>query len=234
MISKSNVFKVIVIDFFSYPFNFVNLSVIFICHVFFKAILRNDFNKVYILFKSYLIVMCVEYIKNKYYITKLSEKHDLNGFSCGLDDMDDFLKNDALNQQIDNLNVTYLAMYDEEIIGFFSLLSDSIRLEDIGNEYDLPYSTCPAIKIGRFAINEKYNSLGLGTVLLDNTCYQIKRISEILGVRFITVDAYCNVRGFYYKNEFNHLKIHNERKLRRTAQRNPYLTIPLYKDLKRL
>ena len=117
---------------------------------------------------------------------------------------------------------------------FFSLLSDIIKLKDIEHNYDLPYSTCPAIKIGRLAVNEKYNSSGVGTVLLYNTCYQIKRISKIHGVRFITVDAYCNVRGFYYKNEFNHLKIHNEKKLMRIAQRDPYATIPLYKDLKRI
>lgn len=178
--------------------------------------------------------MCIEEIKNNYYIEKLNSKHNLNMFSCGLSDMDDFLKNDALNQQIDNLNVTYLAMYKNEIVGFFSLLADKIELNDIENEFDLPYSTCPAIKIGRFAVNKKYNSLGLGTVLLDNLCYQIKRISEIHGVRFITVDAYCNVRGFYYKNEFNHLKIHNKNKLMRTSERNPNLTIPLYKDLKRI
>lgn len=148
--------------------------------------------------------------------------------------MDDFLKNDALSQQEEKLNVTYLVMCEKELIGFFSLLSDIIKLEYIEQGYNLPYSTCPAIKIGRFAINEKYNSLGLGTVLLDNICYQIKRISELHGFRFITVDAYCNFRGFYYKNEFNHLKIHNEKKLRRTATRNPNLTIPLYKDLKRI
>ncbi len=63
--------------------------------------------------------MYIEDIKNNYYIVKLNEKQDLSDFSCGLDDMDDFLKNDALDQQEDNLNVTYLAKYREEIIGFF-------------------------------------------------------------------------------------------------------------------
>ncbi len=90
--------------------------------------------------------MQIEEIKNNYSIVKLTENHDLEGFSCGLDDMDDFLKNDALIQQTENLNVTYLSMYGGEIIGFFSLLSDIIKLKDIKNEYDLPYSTCPAIK----------------------------------------------------------------------------------------
>lgn len=178
--------------------------------------------------------MHIKNIKNNYYIVKLDETQDLNSFSCGLDDIDDFLKNDAFDQQSKNLNVTYLAKYQDDIVGFFSLLSDIIKLKDIECEYDFPYGTCPAIKIGRFAVNEKYNSLGLGTVLLDNVCYQIKRISDIVGVRFITVDAYCNVRDFYYKNEFNHLKVQKENKLRRASKRNPNLTIPLYKDLKRI
>lgn len=63
--------------------------------------------------------MCIENIKNNYYIVKLNENHDLNNFSCGLEDMDDFLKSDALEQQNENLNVTYLAMYNHEIVGFF-------------------------------------------------------------------------------------------------------------------
>lgn len=178
--------------------------------------------------------MTIERIKNEYIIDKLNEKSDLDTFSCGLEDMDEFLKNDALNQQNENLSVTYLVRHDDEIVGFFSLLSDKIELKDIEDEYDLPYSICPAMKIGRFAVNEKYRSSGLGTVLLDNICYQIKKISKIHGIRFITVDAYCNVRKFYYKNEFKHFKVKNKKKLIRTAERNEKTTIGLYKDLKRI
>lgn len=178
--------------------------------------------------------MTIQEIKNKYTIEKLDENSDLENFSCGLDDMDDFLKNDALDQQNEKLSVTYLAKYKNEIVGFFSLLSDKIELKDIEDEYDLPYSVCPAMKIGRFAINKKYNSSGLGTALLDNVCYQIKKISRIHGIRFITVDAYCNVRKFYYKNEFKHFKVKNKNKLIRTAKRNEKTTIGLYKDLKRI
>ena len=178
--------------------------------------------------------MNIEEIKNNYNIIKLNESCDLNEFCCGLDDMDNFLKKDALEQQKEKLSVTYLAMYKNKIIGFFSLLSDIIKLKDIDEEYDLPYMTCPAIKIGRLAVHEKYRSSGFGTTLLDNTCYQIKRISKIHGVRFITVDAYCDVRGVYYKNEFKHIKIHDGKKLKRRVNRNPKTTIPLYKDLKRI
>lgn len=178
--------------------------------------------------------MEINYIKNNYSIKKLSSDDDLTNFSCGLDDMDEFLINDALNQQQDNLNVTYLVLCDNNIIGFFSLLADSIKIKDIGKEYDISYETSPAIKIGRLAVDEKYRSKGIGTVILDNICKNIKLISKKVGIRFITIDAYCGVRKFYYKNEFKHFKINNAKKLKRTAERNEKTTIPLYKDIKRI
>ena len=98
--------------------------------------------------------MTIERIKNEYIIDKLNEKSDLDTFSCGLEDMDEFLKNDALNQQNENLSVTYLVRYDDEIFGFFSLISDKIELKDIEDEYDLPFSVCPAMKIGRFSVTK--------------------------------------------------------------------------------
>ena len=178
--------------------------------------------------------MKIDYIKNNYGIKTLSPEDDLSNFSCGLKDMDDFLINDALIQQENNLNVTYLVLCENKIIAFFSLLADSIKIKDIGEEFDISYETSPAIKIGRLAVDEKYRSNGIGTVILDNICKNIKLISKKVGVRFITIDAYCDVRKFYYKNEFKHFKINNMKKLKRMAKRNEKTTIPLYKDIKRI
>ncbi len=178
--------------------------------------------------------MDLEYLINNYTIKKLSSEDNVNNFNCGLNDMNNFLKNDALIQQEENLNVTYLVYCDKNLVGFFSLLSDNIEIKSMDEEYSMPYETCPAVKIGRLAIDKKYSKQGFGTILLDNICGNIKLISEKLGVRFITVDAYCNVRKFYYKNSFNHFKINNIKKLQRTAERNEKTTIPLYKDIKRI
>lgn len=178
--------------------------------------------------------MDIEYLKNNYKIKKLSENDDISNFSCGLKDMDNFLKKDALMQQQEKLNVTYLVTCDNKIIGFFSLLADSIEIKKVNETHNIEYETCPAVKIGRLAIDKNYSNIGFGTIILDNICGNIKSISEKLGIRFITVDAYCNVRQFYYNNKFNHIKIKNLKKLKRTAERNEKTTIPLYKDIKRI
>lgn len=70
--------------------------------------------------------------------------------------MDNFLKDDALNQQEYNINTTYLLIHENKIIGFFSLLADSINIKDIPEEYECSYKSFPAIKIWRLAIHEDY------------------------------------------------------------------------------
>ena len=42
--------------------------------------------------------MEIKYIKENYYFETLSEKHDLDNLDCGDNDLNDFLKNDALIQ----------------------------------------------------------------------------------------------------------------------------------------
>lgn len=78
--------------------------------------------------------MDIEYIKENYKFETLTEKHDLSNFECDSDDLNDFIKNDALNQQQDKINITKLITCDDEIIGFVSLLTDTIPLKNIRDE----------------------------------------------------------------------------------------------------
>ena len=48
--------------------------------------------------------------------------------------MNDFLKNDALNQQKMKLNLTKLIICDNKLIGFVSLLTDSIIIKDVRDD----------------------------------------------------------------------------------------------------
>jgi hypothetical protein len=56
--------------------------------------------------------MEIKEIKENYYFETLTGEHDLSDFDCGDDDLNEFLKNDALTQQNARLNVTKLVMFD--------------------------------------------------------------------------------------------------------------------------
>ena len=119
---------------------------------------------------------------------RILDTHDLSDFECESDDLNDFLKNDALKQQKEKLNLTKLIICDGEIIGFVSLLTDSMKLKLLQDEVEKEKikgelkvsenNTIPAIKIGRFAIDKKYTGHGLGSQILRNILYNLKKIAE--------------------------------------------------------
>lgn len=174
-----------------------------------------------------------EIIKN-YHYEKLDKHHDLSNFSCGVKDLDEFLKEDALKQQEQNLSVTYLAIHDDDILGYVSILADKIECGKIDKTIETKYKFYPAVKIGRLAVDERYKGIGIGNEILASTCAFIKDISKELGISFITVDALCKARKFYSKNSFKQKRIHNPKKLKRRANLDETTSIFMYKKIEKI
>lgn len=192
--------------------------------------------------------MKIEEIKEKYHFENLTEDHDLSEFDCGDDDLNDFLKNDALKQQKAKLNITKLIICDGKIIGFASLLTDTIMMKKIRDDkvkediieklnINTKIKTLPAIKIGRLAIDKKFTKKGLGTHILDNILANLKDISENnIGFRFIIIEGYAKAVNFYVlKNGFINLKKDDEKikNIDFISKRDPTKKFYLYFDLER-
>ena len=153
--------------------------------------------------------MDIQYIRQNSYIEKLNKQHNLKNFQSKSEILNDYLKYDALEQQEKKYNITFLVICDEEIIGFFTILTDAIILKDIRNK-DIKYEikedlnitsrkrNLPAIKIGRFAVDERYTGGGIGKSMFENILDRIKFISENhVGCRYVTVDSFATVVTFY-------------------------------------
>ena len=190
--------------------------------------------------------MEISYIKENHRFEILSDKHDLSKFNCGVVDLNNFLKYDALNQQDMNLNLTHLVICDDEIIGFVSLLTDTIKLktiEDPGLKNEIKEelnisenNEIPAIKIGRLAIDKKYSKKGVGSHILRNVLLNILNLSTSkVGLRFVTVDASASDIALYLsKNNFSCRRSDEKilRKLDQIKKHNPEQNFILYLDLK--
>lgn len=192
--------------------------------------------------------MKIEDIKENYYFETLNENHDLSYFDCGDEDLNDFLKKDALIQQEKKLNLTKLVICDDVIIGFVSLLTDTLLIKNIREErikLDLRNvlninsnnKHLPAVKIGRFALDKRYSGQGLGTHILRNVLATIKKISETnVGFRFIVVEGYAKSFNFYVAhNGFENLKRDDVKidNMEFISKRDPNKTFYLYLDLDR-
>lgn len=138
---------------------------------------------------------------------KLSRIYDVSKFDCGDDDLNDFIKNDAFMYQEKKLATTILFFYKEKLIGFLSVSADSLKLnlqEKEGyNIHQKRLEEVPAIKLARLAVDNKYQKQGIGTNILKWCIGYILNCSDLIAVRFITVDAYPKKLEFYNKFGFS-------------------------------
>ena len=144
-------------------------------------------------------------------IKRLDKGHDISEFCSFEKDLENFLKEDAFDNQAKNISVTYLLFSDNVLIGYVSLLNDRLDLNPTLKKYfrdkGVLYSSLPALKIGRLCIDDRYLRKGYGTLLLK-FCVLVskKKINKFSGCRFITLDSKSKAVGFYRKHEFNILK----------------------------
>ena len=156
---------------------------------------------------------------NEIQVHRLSHIHDTSNFDCGDNDINDFLKEDALKWQDKRLAVTRIFVYNEEIIGFFCSSADSLKLKtkerkEESKLHEKRIREIPAIKIGRLGRSIKYKNYCLGIFILEWAIGYVLEISKQTGVRFVTVDAYPRKTEWYEKIGFkrNLHKDYNERK----------------------
>lgn len=163
---------------------------------------------------------------------KLNNSINLKEFNCGDSEdhqkLNKFLKERAINHQKDMIGTTLIACdldSNKKIIGYMTLLTDGITVEEKQKKNFFEsifmrnkYSTYPALKIGRLAIDKNYQKKGIGRYLFQLAIATGIKINEQAGTRFIIVDSKKMSTGFYKKLEFKELN-----------EKDPYF---LYYDLK--
>jgi len=120
------------------------------------------------------------------------------------ENMNYFIRYEALDEQNLGLNTTFLLFYEERMAGYISLCSDSIKLaEEEMREKDLPYATVPAIKIARLSIDHRFQRRGFGKRLIDFAATRAFIVrNEYCGVKFLTLDCYKHRLSYYKKFGF--------------------------------
>lgn len=167
-------------------------------------------------------------MSGQFTISRLSPSDTVGSFDCADKELNDFLCDDAIDHIKALLAVTYLLEKDGKLIGYFSVLNDSIRHKDIPAKTPskselrrllrrVPfkkrrYRSHPAVKVGRFAISRDCQSEGLGRQMMDYVKGYFLDNNKT-GCRFITVDAYNNPRTlkFYKDNGFDFLTSKDEK-----------------------
>ena len=123
-------------------------------------------------------------------IISLGKSHNLFSFNCSSSELNDLLKNDALDDQNNMINRTGLCFWKGELVEFVALVADTIEAEAVldGLEH-YEYRKYPGVKIARLAVDSRFERKGIGTCLLAAAIGKTLSVCESIGCRYILVDS---------------------------------------------
>jgi len=140
------------------------------------------------------------------YVSELldKKKHNRADFSCGIEQLDNYLKNQAAQDAERNISKTYVfRLIDYQvIIGYFSLSTNVVETEQLPDAVmrRLPrYQALPAMLIGRLAISREHQGQGLGGILLINALQKCYHLSQEIGSVAVIVDAKDERAASFYE-----------------------------------
>lgn len=129
----------------------------------------------------------------------LNARYNLAPFDSGSNELDDFLKNDALKEQQELLSKTHLCFYKDRVAGFITLTADSVQVrlpQKEGNRElnlhqsqliaDCNYPAYPCILIARLAVDKRLHESGIGSHLMSLAIGFA--LDGPLGCRYLSVD----------------------------------------------
>jgi len=105
-------------------------------------------------------------------------------------------------------SVTHLVKHDGFTVGFFTLVTDSVKNELIDeNEFpDYCYGKFPAMKIARLATHKEFERQGVGEFMINEAFIRAYVLTRNVGCCVITVDAKIGAISFYEKYAFSRAK----------------------------
>ena len=132
----------------------------------------------------------------------LAATHRLDDFECGEAELDDWLQRRALVNQLGGASRTFVVADADNIVrGYYALaagaISHGLALGKVKRNMPDPV---PAIILGRLAVDQLAQDLGLGGDLLMDAVRRVVGISEQAGVRIILVHALHEQAQRFYEH----------------------------------
>jgi len=136
-------------------------------------------------------------------VLPLAGSHDRQGFDCGREELDDWLRQVARQHQDKGLSKTFVAIREDEPVRICAYYA--LTLAELENRH-LPATwrkklprRIPGVRLGRLAVDRQYQGKGLGELLLIDALTRARRIYAEAGGIGLFVDALDERAAGYYR-----------------------------------
>ena len=122
------------------------------------------------------------------------QRHDRAAFSCGTNRLDNFLKRTARKHQAGDFSRVWVATEGgrANILGFYAMNAHSLEGDDLPTHLtrNAPrYGGIPAVYLSMVAVDRRYQSQGLGRILLGDALKRAAAAAEQIGLKAVVLDV---------------------------------------------
>jgi GNAT superfamily N-acetyltransferase len=125
------------------------------------------------------------------WIERISERHQLDAFTCGNKEMDRWLHRHALDNEAIGVSRTKVLTDGDAVIGYYTLTATSAEQTDLPRALrkGTPQGVDqPGVLLARLAVATEHQNQGLGTRLMVDAVRLAAEAGERVGCRFIAID----------------------------------------------
>lgn len=120
-------------------------------------------------------------------------RHDRAGFSCGVEQVDNFLKRTANKlASADNLRVFVMTEGGAEVMGFYALNAHAVDYTDLPARFSRTrpgHGSIPAAYLSMIGVDRRYAGRGLGGDLLVDALMRVVLAAESIGIAVVMLDV---------------------------------------------
>ncbi len=163
-------------------------------------------------------------LNSQSFIEKLTATHSFAEFDCGRAELNQFVQKYAYQNQQSNSSQTYVGIYENVVIGYYSLAVGSILHTQAPNRVikGQPKHPIPVMILARLAVDIQWQHRGVGKGLLKDALKRTAQAADIAGIRALLVHAKdLDVKLWYERFDFEPSPI------------DPFALFMLLKDLKK-
>ena len=128
----------------------------------------------------------------------LDVTHDVSGFDCGVEDLNDWLRNRALKNE-GRFSRTYVVCVKNKVVAFYCISAGSVQRSDAPGKLrrNAP-DAIPVSIIGRLAVSQAYAGKGIRSDILADAMNRIAHASQKIGIGAVLVQAKDDASKRFY------------------------------------
>ena len=141
----------------------------------------------------------------------ITAAHILADFDCGTASLNDWLKRQALKNEISGASRTFATCKDLQVVGFYALAVGSVnRKESPGKIKRKMPEPIPVMVLGRLAVDTQCQKSGIGRGLLKDAVIRTIKAANHAGIRALVVHALSEeAKKFYLRHGFLESPLHH-------------------------